>query len=130
MAMKRRLEFSHDDRSQKRFEILYCAVLMGGVTPTQQRVAGIEMIRRESRILNALDGVSLEDPDVKSPTWPTEVRPRVVAPGTSVELVQADWELLRKRVQEALWLPKAARDVMDVDDWLGAATEVQDMVQA
>lgn len=119
--MKRVLTFESARQDQKRFELLYQAILIGGASAQPGSRGGIEVLRREARLLDALDGISIADPD--------ETKGLAGEPGRLVQaeaelvLEQPDFELLKKRVEETPWLPKAARDVVDVIDWLSAAPE-------
>lgn len=118
--MIRVLTFDDSARSQKRFELLYSAILMGG--SDGQRKGGIEMIRREARMLDALDAGSVLNDDPKAAPFPSNEPPRLVRPG-AVKLDQPDFDVLLQRVKDTPWLPKFARDVVNTVDWLTAAPE-------
>jgi len=124
--MKRVVTFkTGETKNQHRFEVLYGAIVAGGQTPS--RGSGIEVLRKEARILDALDAIS--DP----PTSSSQTRPlpngeptRAVQNGCELVLAQPEHELLKKRLEEGLWSPRAARDVVDCIDWFSAAPEQQD----
>jgi len=112
MAQKRVLEFQ-GPKANKRFEMLYNAVLIGG---NGQRTGGIEILRREARLLDQLDAISV----LASPPrefFNKQPARDVTVPG-SLALEPADYDLLRQRLGEAPWLPQSARDVVDAMDWL------------
>lgn len=104
---------SGEVKSQKRFELLYGAMLLGGQQPGAR--GGIEVLRREARILDALDAISTPE------SGNEETRSVVI--DSVLSLQQPDFELLKKRLEEAPWLPKIARNVVDAVDWLGTAAE-------
>lgn len=118
--MIRVLTFDDTPRSQKRFELLYGAILVGGADG--QRKGGIETIRREARILDALDARSVVNDDPKAPPFPSNEPARLVQTG-ALTLEQADFEILLQRMKDTPWLPKIARDVVDTVDWLTTAQD-------
>lgn len=122
MSMKRRLEFKVGDaKNQKRFELLHGAVLLLPLPSAGGR--GIEVIRREGRILDALESISTVNPDPQAPKIMDEPARQVRCAVLLLE--QADFELLKKRVETIDWHPKYSRAVVDVVDWLSAAPEEQ-----
>ena len=110
--MKRRLEFDDTEKSQQRFKRLYEGLLSGG-----GERKNIEVIRREARVLDALDAVS--DPEETA-----HGLQRAVRPGAVVELDQADFALLEQYVSNTSWLPVVSRQIVDLVDWMSAAQRV------
>ena len=119
--MKRELVFE-GDKAQKRFELLYGAVILVNAASTTQPVRGIEVIRREAKILDYLDSVSLPDP--ASGTMASGEPARAIIPGSKITFDQPTFDLLKKRVEDCAWVPKIARDVVDLVDWMSSAREV------
>src|SRR5262249_22555663 len=121
--MQRAIEFSHPDPkvNETRFELLYNAVLVGGTPqapPQGPGRGGIEVLRREARLLDALDGVS----DPVGEGAPS----RVVRSGEVILLAQPDFDLLVKRIEETPWMPRVARDVVSLIDWVLASPRIED----
>jgi hypothetical protein len=115
MAFARVVTFEVNGRGQRRFEILYAAILLGA--PKGAR--GLETIRREARVLDALEAISTLV-DVPNATGP--VPPRSVQPDAELVLAQPEFELLVRYLDAVEWTPAASRDVIDTADWLSAAT--------
>lgn len=117
MPLARVIQFE-DLKSQKRFEILYAALLLGA--PKGGR--GLEVLRREARILDALDAISTPDPTAPAGPMPG----RKVIAGRPLVLAQPELELLARYLEAVEWTPAASRDVVDAADWLSAATARED----
>jgi hypothetical protein len=116
--MKRVVSFKADaTKNQKRLELCYAAVVLGA----PQAARGIDVIRREARLLDALDAIST--PDTEGALMVNGLPKRSPQVDAVLTLDQPDWELLRRYVENTPWSPMAARDVVDVVDWLGAAAE-------
>lgn len=126
--MRRRLVFD-GEKAEKRFQFCRQALLAagGGLTigtaPGNPRTK--DVIRQEAHLLDVLDTISVEAPvdedkDHRTLTPPTE--------GTvlTVELKQVDYALLAKYVDTMPWLPRVAREAVDVMDWLSAADKLED----
>lgn len=124
--MKRVIAFDHETpaRNQKRFDLLTQAVLIGGSPGGQGTRGGIEVLRREARLLDGLESVSVHNPDAAQ-TLPVELQRTVTVDATLV-LEQPDFDLLKKRVEETVWLPPAARAAVECFDWLSAAPEAKE----
>lgn len=121
--MKRLISFdgADDKKVQKRFEILYGGLIIGGAQATATR--GIEVIRRESRILDALDAVSTVDPDTTSVKKIFDEPVRLVTKGSAMILDQPDFDLLKIRVETTPWGPQVSRHVVDTLDWFTSSPE-------
>jgi len=115
--MKRSLVFD-DGKAQTYFEFIYSAVLIGGLP--KERTGGVETLRREARILDALDAISDRHPN-PTETFANNEPARVVRFGVVLTLDVADYELIKKRIEEAPWFPKVSRDVVRTLDWLTTA---------
>jgi hypothetical protein len=107
-----------EPKSQKRLELCFAAVMLGA--PREAR--SIDVLRREARLLDAFESVSVLNPD--GAALVNGMPARAVNPDATLRLEQPDWELLRKYVELTPWAPLVSRDVVDVVDWLGAAAEV------
>lgn len=114
MAFARVVNFDGNGRGQKRFEILYAAILLGA--PKGAR--GLETVRREARILDALDAISTAADAASASGLPPL---RHVQPGARLALAQPDFELLGRYLEAVEWTPAASRDVIDAADWWSAA---------
>jgi len=112
--MTRVVTFDGNGRSQRRFEILYAAILLGA--PKGAR--GLDTIRREARVLDALDAISTPDDDAP----PAPVPARHLTADAELRLAQPEFDLLTRYLDAVEWAPAAARDVVDAADWLSAAT--------
>jgi hypothetical protein len=114
--MTRVVTFDGNGRSQKRFDILYAALLLGA--PKGAR--GLDTIRREARVLDALDAISTPVDTAAGPVPARHLK------FDNAELVlclqQPEFELLTRYLEAVEWAPAAARDVVDAADWLSAAT--------
>lgn len=103
----------------RRFELCRVAVLAAGNGKGERTR---DTVRREARLLDALDTVSVPKPDAdeKAPDG------RVLNPDCiQLTLAQDDFTLLEKYLDETPWLPLAARAAVDVQDWLSAAAKVE-----
>jgi hypothetical protein len=114
MAFARVVTFEANGRGQRRFEILYAAILLGA--PKGAR--GLETIRREARVLDALDAISTPADDPATGPIPA----RHVTPDADLVLAQPEFELLARYLDAVEWTPAASRDVVDAADWFSAAT--------
>lgn len=123
--MTRTLDFG-GDKGAMRFELVYEAVLGGGATQRDPGERSRAIIRQEARILDALETVSEPDPR-PAKTCETCGRPanadaRQLAPaGGLITLSEDDHALIVKYVDVRPWLPRMARKVVDVQDWLSSA---------
>jgi hypothetical protein len=119
VAFARVLTFDSNGRGQKRFEIVYAAILLGA--PKGAR--GLEAIRREARILDALDAISVGDGQAGA-TGP--IPARRVTQGARLVLAQPEYELVGRYLEAVEWTPAASRDVIDAADWVSAAATHED----
>lgn len=118
------------DKAAKRFEFCRIAVLGAGNGKGERTR---EVIRREARILTALDAVSesalqkwVEAGDDHLPGKDADPEARVLLAGEQkLSLSQEDHALLEGYLDTTPWLPRAARDAVDVQDWWSAAEKVE-----
>lgn len=110
-----------DMKNQQRFDLLYSAILLGHQTATRQAAIGMELVRREARIFDALDEAST--PDDNLPKLASGDAGRKVKDGADLVLPDPEHALLLKRLEELPWLPAMARKAVDVVDWLKGARE-------
>lgn len=106
------------DKAAKRFEFCRIAVIGAGNGKGERTR---EVVRREARILTALDAIS-------EPMPPTEEdkSPRALLAGEHVwTLSQEDHALLEGYLDTTPWLPRAAQSAVDVQDWWSAAEKVE-----
>lgn len=120
--MKRVLTFDPSNpRSGKRFDLCRTAVLNAG---DQKGPRDRATIRSEARLQDALDAVSEPWPDAEPN--PEGKERRLKADGGQLTLSQEDHTLLTKYLDTTPWLPRAARDAVDVQDFAGAADKVEE----
>ena len=102
----RKLTFESDqDRSY--FPMLYAGFMNGGNSPSPK---GMEVTRREVRILDKLDDISHDVP---------ETGERVLNEGPQqILLDQPEYELLKRYFENTPWTTKVARQVVNISDWL------------
>jgi hypothetical protein len=101
------------DKAAKRFEMVVTAVQNAGDGKAER---SRERVRREARILDALDMVS-EPKTTDAPDGLRELKP---LPQTLV-LDQADHKLVEDYLNTTPWLPRAARAAVDVQDFWESA---------
>jgi hypothetical protein len=115
---------SGDPKNQQRFALLCGAILVGAQTPS--RGTGIDVLRKEGRVLDALDDISDPNDAPDARRLANGDPARTVRDGVELVLSQPEHELLKKRLEEGPWVPAIARHVVDCVDWLGAAIEQQE----
>ncbi len=105
------------EKAAKRFDLLRTALLSGG-DGKGERVRAT--LRKEARLLDALEAVSEPAATETDPE-----RRTLTAAGGTVTISQEDFDLLQKYVDTTPWIPRVAREAVDVQDWL-SASERQD----
>jgi hypothetical protein len=115
--------FDDSARNQRRFDLYYAAILLGA----PKGVRGLEVIRREARVLDALDAIS--DP-LTADAGPGDVARRHVQAGRALLLSQPEFDLLTQYLAGAEWIPIVSRDVVDAADWLSAAPPQREALPA
>lgn len=113
--MTRILDFS-GPRGPKRFELLRLSLLQAGDSKGERTR---EIIRKEARLLDALDSISALAPTEQD----KEAR---LLSGEVISLKQEDFDLLSQYVDKTPWVPRAARDAVDLYDWLSAAKQIDE----
>lgn len=103
-------------RAAKRFELCRLALLSAGDGKGDRTR---ETVRKEARLLDALDSVSVRDM-----SKPADQDVRVVTPDSRLTLSQDDYLLLTQYLETTPWLPRWSREVVDVQDWVSAAEKV------
>jgi len=129
---------STDERSAKRFQMIRTAILIAG---DRKGTRDRETIRKEARLLDALDTISEPDTHGPGPTCPAcgaqlgavaaaadgggeGEPPRRLNGGGRLELRAEDHALLTKYLDTAPWLPAAARAARDVQDFADGAEKL------
>lgn len=128
---------SGDEKSEKRFQMIRTAILIAG---DRKGTRDRETIRKEARLLDALDEISELDPsvDVKAvcPNCGAQLNaaaplgdaagelPRRLNGGGKLTLRAEDHALLTKYLDTAPWLPASARAARDVQDFADSAEKV------
>lgn len=101
------------ERGGERFGLLRLAVFSAGDGKGDRARA---TIRKEARILDALDSISEAAPLKDDPDY----RLLTTSRGDRVTLSQEDFELVERYVDTAAWTPRSARAAVDLQDWLSA----------
>lgn len=102
----RRLEFGETDG--EKFNMIYQGFLLGGNGPSSK---GIDVFRREVKVLDKLDAISTEKEDGS----------RVLNEGPqSILLEQPEYDLLKKYFENTPWTTKVSRQVVNISDWLAS----------
>lgn len=100
----RRLAFN--DGNKESFQFIYQGFLIGGNGPQPK---GMEVLRREVRILDKLEEISNEAPAGE----------RQLKPGDQeVVLEQPEYEMLRRYFENTPWTTQVARKIVAISDWL------------
>lgn len=100
-------------KAATRFVLCRTAILNGGDGKGDR---SRETIRKEARLLDALDAISTPEPTPEDPS--ARALLHVI---NTVTLSQDDFALLVTYLDACPWFPKAARDAVDVQDWVSAA---------
>lgn len=127
--MTRQLVFD-GEKGARRFELCLEALIGAGDKKGPRDRA---TIRKEARLLEAFDGISLPDPTQATSCVacqrPANPEARVLhLNGSSTQVLhvsQEDFTLLQQYVDTAPWLPKAARAAVDLQDWLTTAPTIE-----
>ncbi len=114
--MTRVLDFT-GEKGPKRFELIRIAVLSAGDGKGERTR---EIIRKEARLLDALDTVSRVVPGPDPDARQLDILLDVV----TITLSQDDFLLLEKYVDLCPWVPRVSRDAVDCQTWLSAAEKV------
>lgn len=122
--MQRVLEFPVDHpKSVKRFELCRTAILQAG---DGKGPRDRQTVRQEARLLDAFDAIST--PDATAATCPTCGATKTLCDrqltGGTITLAGEDFTLLTKYLDTTPWLPRFARDAVDVQDFADAAEKV------
>lgn len=113
--MKRVLVFD-GEKGPKRFELLRTALLSGGDGKGERTR---EVIRKEARLLTALDSISSS---TNNDALPDERK--LNDDSGPVTVTQEDFDLLSQYADRTPWLPRAAREAVDLQDWLSSAEKL------
>lgn len=117
--MRRILDFG-GVRGSKRFELIRLSLLQAGDSKGERTR---EIIRKEARLLDALDSISIlapTDADREFRVLVSDVNPEPIL------ISQEDFELLSSYVDKTPWIPRASRDAVDLYDWLSSAEKVEE----
>lgn len=125
--MKRSLVFD-GPKGARRFDLCYEALLGGGDKKGDRARA---TLRKEARLLDAFESISKPDESklASCAACQRAANPdaRLIgATAAPIVISQEDYELLRQYVDTAPWLPRVARDAVDVQDWLATAPTLED----
>lgn len=92
----------------RRFELLRTALLNGGDGKSERSAV---VIRKEARLLDLLDTIS-------EPTGSPDDRVLMNHGPHAVTVSQDDFDLLQQYAEKTPWTPRAARQAVDLWDWL------------
>lgn len=107
--MTRVLDFT-GEKGAKRFDLLRTALLNAGDGKGDRTR---DRIRKEARLLDALDTVSV--------AADADGRTLNLVGDQAVTIGQDDFDLLTQYVDTTPWVPRVARDAVDLQDWLSAS---------
>ena len=114
--MRRVLKFGEGDRDK--FKFLYTGFLNGG---NGTNAKGVEVLRREGRILDKLEAISTEELIINGSDTPVLTGERILKEGPQeLSLEEPEYQLLQKYFQNTPWNTKVARQVVNTIDWLAA----------
>jgi len=116
--MKKTLVFDSDKGAQ-RFARLYEALIIGSVSPNQER--DFDVYRREAKLADAFEAISDPEPSLRPLTETIPARRLHALNGGPPQITVdgADIELLKKRLRlKDFWAAAAVRSVVDAYDWL------------
>lgn len=106
--MKRIVKFD-GEKAEKRFELVRIALLNAGDGKGERNR---ERIRKEARLLDALDAISNpKDSAMPDGDWTLKTGLQTLT------LSQDDHKLIEDYLAATPWLPRSARQAVDVQDW-------------
>ena len=111
--MKRIVKFD-GEKAEKRFELIRVALLNAGDGKGERNR---ERIRKEARLMDALDSIS--DPKDANPDGDRTLKFDV----QTLTLAQDDHKLIEDYLAATPWLPRTARQAVDVQDWWETAVK-------
>jgi hypothetical protein len=113
--MTRVLDFT-GPKGAKRFDLIRVALLSAGDGKGERTR---DTIRKEARLLDALDTISRPHANA-----PDERVLDILLPTPTITVSQDDFVLLSTYVDKTPWVPRVARDAVDLQDWLSASVQV------
>lgn len=120
----RKLEFGTEDQDREVFQMLYTGFLLG--TP-EGGIRGLAKNRVAMKIMDKFESIAKEEKDYKDgdrrPMAPTGDPILELNGGGSIVLESAEYEMLKGHVENAPWLPAAARRVVRALTFLEEAPE-------
>ncbi len=117
IGMERVIRFD-GPKAARRFELVRVAVTQAGDGKGER---ARERIRREARILDALDTISAP----KDAAQPDGDRVLGESVPYTLTLDQADHKLVEDYLNSTPWLPRTSRDAVDAQDWWESAEKVE-----
>lgn len=113
--MKRVLTFE-GARAAKRFQLLWTALISGGGGNGDGKDRTPAVIRKEARLQEVFESIS---------NWidvgPNEPDRELKPEGATLTISQEDFDLLQQYTEKTPWMPRVARDVVDLWDFLSAS---------
>lgn len=120
----RKLNFGTDQADKDNFQMLYTGFLLG--TP-EGGLKGLAKNRLAMRIMDKFDSIAKKDSDYKDgdrrPMLPTGDLAMELNGGGEIVLESQEYEMLKGHVENAPWLPGAARRVVAALEFLESAPE-------
>jgi hypothetical protein len=116
----RKLRFGESADDSENFSLLYSGFVTGGNGPGPK---GMEVIRREGRILDKLEAISVEigTNEICNECGQVNQVRRVLMPGAQeIELDQPEFELLKKYFEATSWTTRVSRRIVNISDWLSS----------
>jgi len=115
----RKIHFTNTAEDREKFSLLYQGFLTGG---NMAQSKGMEITRREARVLDKLDSISEDSGGEKCATCGTATmnKREMIAADHTLELEPPDFDLLKKYFEATPWTVRVAKRVVDISDWLGS----------
>lgn len=107
-----------NETDQERFSLIYQGFLMGGNSPQK----GMEVIRREAKILDKLEEISGPEEGSTCDSCGIAKNPsqKLHLGAQYLRLEQPEMTLLTKYIEQTPWNTRSSRKVRDLVDWLAS----------
>ena len=114
----RRLVFDDTKEGRERYTLLWQGFLTGG---NSAQTKGIEVVRREAKILDKFAAHGTIPPDVVSAADGSDELARSMNPGDqTIDLEQPEYEMLKRYFESTPWVTRMSVRVRNVSDWLNS----------
>lgn len=116
----RKIVIADTPEDRETFSLLYQGFVTGGNMPQQSK--GMEVTRREARVLDKLEAVSDETGGEACVSCGTRIAiKREPKAGTqTIALEQPEFDLLKKYFEATPWTVRMSQRVVNISDWLAS----------